>query len=503
MSAAPTLAPGTLIDDAWRVDVALGGGGMGSVYACTHLRNGLRVAIKILHAHAAKDPALRARFLAEGKALNRVNHPGVVRALGDGAIGGSPYLVMELAVGRSLREVAASLGGVVKPDAMRAVIEGLLDALAAVHAAGIIHRDVKPDNIIVTNDGRIKLVDFGIARVETSSSDTSTGTVLGTVAFMAPEQVMGKAGMVDSRADLFSVGAVLFRLLTGKNVHQNMSGMELLIAMGTRQAPSIRTMDPSLPRSITTIVDRALAFERERRFSTASEMREAWSAAFSLEALKAPVGRKVPPWSIAALGLVIGLLSIGVALLLTTPDTKTERSKNAAADDDDEPSERSRSKSSAAAKTVPAQPKRSKGDGVCRKDLADFRASLARDGADLRASMVLLTEDVSTMLAIDGASNKTSISCVMTMSCMRQSLHEDGSDMRTFDPKIIVWDRFRPSCEAAEAKYEAEFGRKGKVDRVSFDIAFRRPLWMFNVDGGKSKLFCFTPEGTPDECLPR
>jgi serine/threonine protein kinase len=278
------LSPGTVIQRTWCIDARLGGGGMGSVFACTQLQTRERVALKILHRHIAEDERLRARFITEGRAQNRVQHRGVVRALAEGEHEGVPFLVMELAHGQSLKLLAESQGGRLSLAQLAPVITQLLDVLAAVHDANIVHRDIKPDNLVVAADGSLKLVDFGIARIEEESGNTTTGSTLGTPAFMAPEQVLGRQGRVDRRADLYAVGAVIHRLLSGFNLHHPASGAELLIAMGTQQAPSIASTVPGLTPAIVRVVDRALSFDREARFSDASSMRAAWLAALNAPA---------------------------------------------------------------------------------------------------------------------------------------------------------------------------------------------------------------------------
>jgi hypothetical protein len=207
-----------------------------------------------------------------------------VRALAEGEHEGAPFLVMELAHGQSLKALAASQDGRLSMEQLAPVITQLLDVLAAVHDANIVHRDIKPDNLVVAPDGSLKLVDFGIARIEEESGNTTTGSTLGTPAFMAPEQVLGRQGRVDRRADLYAVGAVIHRLLSGFNLHHPASGAELLIAMGTQQAPSIASTVPGLAPAIVRVVDRALSFDREARFSDASSMRAAWLAALNAPA---------------------------------------------------------------------------------------------------------------------------------------------------------------------------------------------------------------------------
>src|SRR5262245_37595602 len=183
---------GTLLCGKWTLERLLGSGGMGAVYVGVH-KIGRRDAIKILHPEIARMPELRARFEQEAHAVNRFVHPGAVEIHDvDTTADGCPFLVMELLEGESLADRAARLGTVEIAEIL-AVIDGLLDVLAAAHAHGIIHRDIKPANLFCLRDGRLKVLDFGVARVRAAADSfhTRTGTTLGTVAYMPPEQVRG------------------------------------------------------------------------------------------------------------------------------------------------------------------------------------------------------------------------------------------------------------------------------------------------------------------------
>src|SRR5262249_29132095 len=177
---------GAVINDKWRIDNKLGSGGMATVFAATH-RNGNRVAIKVLRRSLSQDVAVRERFLREGYIANAVGHPGVVKVLDDGVTSdGAHFLVMELLEGETLEERRKRLGGKLPIEEVFTVGEQLLDLLAAAHARRIVHRDIKPDNVFITNDGTVKLLDFGVARMRRGTTDTTTsGLMLGTPDFMA------------------------------------------------------------------------------------------------------------------------------------------------------------------------------------------------------------------------------------------------------------------------------------------------------------------------------
>ncbi|AKF05391.1 serine/threonine-protein kinase [Sandaracinus amylolyticus] len=259
----------------WRLDALLGVGGMAAVYAATH-RNGSRVAIKMLHPLVATEEAKR-RFLREGYLANSVGHPGVVRVLDDDeAEDGAIFLVMELLDGESLESFATRRVQLGAPETL-AVAEQVLEVLAVAHAKGIVHRDVKPENVFLCVDGRVKLLDFGIARlleVSRGSAATHHGFLLGTPAYMAPEQARGDWELVDARTDVWAAGASMFRVLTGHTVHRGSTHLELLMKATREPAPKVRDVAPAVPELVASLVDRALAFRKEDRWASADEMLE-------------------------------------------------------------------------------------------------------------------------------------------------------------------------------------------------------------------------------------
>ncbi|MBI5532880.1 MAG: protein kinase [Deltaproteobacteria bacterium] len=270
---------GSFLRGKWRLDQLLGVGGMAAVYAATH-RNGARGAVKLLHRELAISDEARARFLREGYVANRVDHPGAVRVLDDDvAEDGAVFLVMELLEGNSLEAIRIS-----RPSQRFTVQEvvqmtsALLDTLAAAHAKGIIHRDLKPDNVFLTRSGELKILDFGIARLMEQAETahrTRTGQALGTPAYMPPEQAKGDWDEVDHRTDLWAVGATMFTLLTGRRVHQADTLNKLLLAAMTRPAPGVLTVRDDIPSWLAEVIDRALAFDRENRWWSARDMKQA------------------------------------------------------------------------------------------------------------------------------------------------------------------------------------------------------------------------------------
>jgi serine/threonine protein kinase len=264
---------GTVLRGKWRIDSLIGVGGMAAVYEATH-RIGRRCAIKILHPEVAVSKELRARFEQEALAVNKLGHPAAVNVLDvDTSEDGSPFLVMELLEGESLGQRAKRSGGIEERELLR-LVSTVLDVLDVAHGLGIVHRDIKPDNLFLTSSGGVKVLDFGIARMKQGDSNVRTriGTMLGTIPYMSPEQITG--GQVDGRADVFAVGATMFRVLARRHVHEGSTESELLIKMASQPAPALRTVAPSVSPEVCAIVDRALAFELSRRYPTARAMRE-------------------------------------------------------------------------------------------------------------------------------------------------------------------------------------------------------------------------------------
>ncbi|MBL8740717.1 MAG: serine/threonine protein kinase, partial [Myxococcales bacterium] len=288
----PSIAIGDVLSGKWRVDALLGEGGMGAVFAATHLRTGHPVAIKLLRAGHDRDPELCERLRREGYAANRIRHPGVVAVLDDGVTAdGAPYLVMERLVGEPLDLLAERRGGSLSPAEVGRLGERWLEVIAAAHARGVIHRDLKPENAFLCADGSLKVLDFGIAQVRGDSAPrlTATGVPMGTPAFMPREQALALWDQVDTRSDVYALAASLFTLLTGRLVHEAQSGPELLVMVSTVPVPPVRSVAPYIPPGFAAVLDRALSFYPRDRFRDAGEMLTALRAA-----LAADEGRATP-----------------------------------------------------------------------------------------------------------------------------------------------------------------------------------------------------------------
>ena len=281
----------------YRVDELIGRGGMASVYRGYDLTLGRDVAIKILKRELAEDSAFRTRFRLEAQAASRMSNPAIVRvydagedseAAMDGTISHIPYIVMELVHGRLLKDILTE-GPVPVADAVR-YTDGILEALEYSHRAGVVHRDIKPGNVMVTDAGQVKVMDFGIARAVSDSSSTvaETTTILGTAAYFSPEHAKGEA--VDARADLYSTGVVLYELLTGRQPFRGDSPVAVAYQhVSETPVPPTEVVD-SLPRALDAVVLRALAKDPFQRFPDAATFRDALDAATDG---KAPTKREV------------------------------------------------------------------------------------------------------------------------------------------------------------------------------------------------------------------
>jgi len=287
---------GRTLNGKWSVDGLIAVGGMGAVYEATH-RNGRKAAIKVLLPRFARDPEVRKRFMREGYVANKIAHPGAVAILDDDvAEDGAPYLVMERLEGESLSEWLARVGGTLSAGEVLAIAGQVLGVLGVAHENGIIHRDIKPGNVFVTRSGHAKVLDFGLARIRDgliSLTPTADGTILGTAGYMAPEQARGAMAAVDARSDLFSVGAVMYRALSGRRVHERPSPLEMTQAAMIEPVAPLITVLPSAGPALAAAVDRSLAFDKEKRWQSATAMFEGLRAAYD-EATRVSPPRRAP-----------------------------------------------------------------------------------------------------------------------------------------------------------------------------------------------------------------
>src|SRR6201992_373827 len=208
MESAPAdMLTGRMLDRRYHVRSRIAAGGMATVYLATDTRLDREVALKVMHADLARDAEVVDRFIGEAKSVARLSHQNIVAVFDQGADGEYLYLAMEYVPGRTLRALLRERGWLPWSEAL-AVMDPVLAGLAAAHQAGIVHRDVKPENVLITTDGRVKVVDFGLARAQAAAGNTRSGLIIGTVAYIAPEQVVG--GVCDARTDVYSAGVMLF-----------------------------------------------------------------------------------------------------------------------------------------------------------------------------------------------------------------------------------------------------------------------------------------------------
>ena len=203
---------GALLDGRYRVEAKIATGGMSTVYRGLDVRLDRLVALKVMDSRYANDNQFLTRFQLEARAVARLNDPGLV-AVYDQGMDARPFLVMELVEGGTLRELLRERGPM-PPHAAAAVLRPVLGGLAVAHRAGLIHRDVKPENVLISDDGQVKLVDFGLVRAVAEAGITSTSVILGTAAYLSPEQV--SSGQTGPRSDVYAVGILAYELLTGR-----------------------------------------------------------------------------------------------------------------------------------------------------------------------------------------------------------------------------------------------------------------------------------------------
>jgi eukaryotic-like serine/threonine-protein kinase len=308
----------------YRVLEKIGSGAMGEVFRARDERLGRDVAIKLIRPASSDNPDHLRRFELEARAAAALNHPNIVAIYDVGFNDGTPYIVCELLEGQTLRkrlaEGALPVGLAV--DYALQIVQGLI----AAHDHRIVHRDLKPENLFVTSDGRVKILDFGVAKLQSSPEDsgrsveelttvTKSGAVIGTVAYMSPEQLRAKA--VDNRSDIFSVGAILYEMLTGCRAFRGETEVDTITAVLKEDPPEINLEQTSVPESVLQIVRHCLEKEPENRFQSARDL------GFALDTLSSASGGRtnrfgasrrraaIVPWAVAAVFLVATLMLLG------------------------------------------------------------------------------------------------------------------------------------------------------------------------------------------------
>lgn len=252
---------GRLIDGRYQVRSRIARGGMATVYLATDLRLERRVAIKIMHGHLADDNAFRSRFIQEARSAARLAHPNVVNVFDQGQDADIAYLVMEHLPGITLRDLLKDYGRLT-PEQTMDILEAVLSGLAAAHKAGIVHRDVKPENVLLADDGRIKIGDFGLARAV--NNNTATGqALLGTVAYLSPELVT--RGIADARSDIYALGIMTYEMLTGEQPYVGEAPMQVAYQHANDTVPMPSLVAPGVPLELDELVLWATARDPEER----------------------------------------------------------------------------------------------------------------------------------------------------------------------------------------------------------------------------------------------
>ena len=234
-------------------------GGMATVYEAVDLRLDRVVALKVMHAHLADDPDFVSRFEREAKSAARLTHPHVVGVYDQGKADGHVYLAMEYVPGRTLRDVMKQFGPLT-PEQSLVLLDPILEALEAAHGAGFVHRDIKPENVLISDDGRVKVADFGLARaVETSNASATQGMIIGTVAYLSPEQV--ERGDADGRSDVYAAGILLFEMITGQVPHAGDSPLSVAYkhvnSAAPAPSPATSAIQPDVDARVITATRRA------------------------------------------------------------------------------------------------------------------------------------------------------------------------------------------------------------------------------------------------------
>ena len=259
---------GRLVDGRYRVRARIARGGMATVYVATDLRLERRVAIKVMHGHLSDDTVFQSRFIQEARAAARLADPHVVNVFDQGQDGDMAYLVMEYLPGITLRELLREQRRLSAPQTIT-IMDAILSGLAAAHRAGIVHRDVKPENVLLAEDGRIKIGDFGLARAATAN--TASGQMLmGTIAYLAPELVT--RGSADARSDIYSLGILLYEMLVGEQPYRGEQPMQIAYQHATESVPRPSAKNPAVPEQLDELVLWATEKSPDARPENADEM---------------------------------------------------------------------------------------------------------------------------------------------------------------------------------------------------------------------------------------
>jgi len=319
---------GTVLSGRYRLEAKLGSGGMSTVYLASDETLDRPVAVKVMHREMSEQEDQLQRFRQEARAVAKLSHPNVVAVIDAGEDGGYPYIVFEYVKGETLKQRIGRVGALDVQDAIAYAIE-VARGLSVAHARNMVHRDIKPQNVLIDEEGRAKLTDFGISRQLEQDGVTATGRVLGTTDYVAPEQAMGKA--VDPRSDIYSLGVVLYEMLVGQVPFHADSQVGVAMKHVNEELPDVQRRRPDASAAVALVVERATAKDPAERYQSIAEMIDDLETALEVEAARAgsttgeatSVLDAVPPpqrklsggarWSWAAIAI---LLLVGGGALL-------------------------------------------------------------------------------------------------------------------------------------------------------------------------------------------
>lgn len=275
---------GTVLSGRYRLEAKLGSGGMSTVYLARDETLDRPVAVKVMHREMSEQEDQLKRFRQEARAVAKLSHPNVVSVIDAGEDGGHPYIVFEYVEGETLKQRIAREGALDTQDAIAYAIE-IARGLSVAHARKMVHRDIKPQNVLIDSEGRAKLTDFGISRQLEQDGMTATGRVLGTTDYVSPEQAMGRA--VDPRSDVYSLGVVLYEMLLGQVPFAADSQVGVAMKHVNEELPDVQRRREDLSAATALVVERATAKDPGRRYEHVGEMIDDLSTALEVEAARA------------------------------------------------------------------------------------------------------------------------------------------------------------------------------------------------------------------------
>jgi eukaryotic-like serine/threonine-protein kinase len=320
---------GTVLSGRYRLEAKLGSGGMSTVYLARDETLDRSVAVKVMHREMSEQADQLQRFRQEARAVAKLSHPNVVAVIDAGEDGGYPYIVFEYVEGETLKQRISRVGALDTQEAIAYSIE-VARGLSVAHARRMVHRDIKPQNILIDHEGRAKLTDFGISRQLEQDGMTATGRVLGTTDYVAPEQAMGQGS--DQRSDIYSLGVVLYEMLVGQVPFQADSQVGVAMKHVNEDLPDVQRRRPELSAAVALVVERSSAKKPAERYQEIGEMIDDLSTALEVEAARAgsttgeatsvldalpPPKRKLAVRNRASWLAIVGLLAVAGAVLAT------------------------------------------------------------------------------------------------------------------------------------------------------------------------------------------